>query len=299
MKKILFIYILLLICLSSCSNRASKFTEPKVTFSNKYITIENQSDSDYYNIEIKFADKYNLAYLFQSKKSKIQFNYNDLRPSSAFRELNKNKYEINYQDSIGNNYQVVRNKLIYKNIKETESVSFLDTLNEVLTSSAGITVLLGLLAAFVALQQVKSNVISSSRIKWIEEFKNDISEHSTAVRQLVHSYGMHIKYRDENEDPKIKNYKYYDEYIQYHYKASIHESNLRMNLNLDEEMYKGIKKTLDIVTKQIDNINPKLDIDKHYTETAILLNKLRNQSQAALKIEWKKSQKMFYVSWFQ
>lgn len=297
MKKILIIF--LFVSLSSCSNRTSKFIEPKVTFSSKYIAIENQSNFDYYNIEIVFAGKYNLAYLSQSKKSKIKFNYNDLRPSSAFQELNKNKYEINYQDSVGNNYHVIRNKLIYKNIKETNDASFLDTLNKVLSSSAGITVLLALLAAFVALQQVKSNVISSSRIKWIEEFKNDISEYTTAVRQLIHNYGLHIKYRNENEDPKIKNYKYYDEYIKYHYKASIHESNLRMNLNLDEQKYKEIKITLNKITVCIDDLDPKLDIDEHYRETALLLNQLRHQSQIALKIEWEKSQKMFYVNWFQ
>lgn len=297
MKKILFIF--LFIFLSSCSNRTSKFTEPKVTFSSKYITIENQSDSNYYNIEIKFADKYNLAYLSQSKNSKIKFNYDDLTPSSTFRELSKNKYEINYQDSIGNNYQVIRNKLIYRNIAGTDNITFLDKLNKVLSSSSGITVLLALLAAFIALHQVKSNVISSSRIKWIEEFKNDISEHSTAVRQMIYNYGMHLKYRDENEDPNIKNYRYYDEYIKCHYKAAIHESNLRMNLNLDENMFIEIKKTLDKVRINIDNFNSKLDADQTYTETAILLNRLRDQSQQALKIEWKKSRKIFYISWFQ
>lgn len=296
MKKLL--YIFLFICLSSCSNRTSKFTEPKVTFSSKYITIENQSDSNYYNIEIKFADKYNLAYLSQSKNSKIKFNYDDLVPSAAFRELRKNKYEINYQDSLGNNYQVIRNKLIYKSTTGTDSAAFLDKLNKVLSSSSGITILLALLAAFIALHQVKSNVISSSRIKWIEEFKNDISEHSTAVRQMIYNYGMHLKYRDENEDPKIKNYSYYDEYIKCHYKASIHESNLRMNLNLDENMFKEIKETLDKVTLKVDNFNSKIDTDQTYRETARLLNRLRDQSQQALKIEWKKSRKMFYSNWF-
>ena len=297
MKKLL--YIFLFICLSSCSNRSSKFTEPKVTFSSKYITIENLSDSNYYNIEIKFADKYNLAYLSQEKNSKIQFNYNKVIPSSTFRELSKNKYEINYQDSIGNNYQVIRNKLIHKNTTATDNITFLDRLNKVLSSSSGITVLLALLAAFIALHQVKSNVISSSRIKWIEEFKNDISEHSTAVRQMIYNYGMHLKYRDENEDPNTKNYRYYDEYIKCHYKAAIHESNLRMNLNLDEDMFIEIKKTLDKITLKIDNFNSKLDTDQTYRETAILLNRLRDLSQKALKIEWKKSRKMFYVSWIQ
>lgn len=296
MKKIVFTF--LLIVLSSCSTKTSKFSEPKVTFSNKYITIENQSDSDYYNIEIKFADKYILKYLSQAKKSKIQFSYKDIKPSSTFLELNKNKYVINYQDSVGNNYEVFRNKLIYKNNEKTDNTNYLEDLNKVLSSSSGITILLALLAAFVALHQVKSNVISSSRIKWIEEFKNDVSEHSTAVRQMIYNYGMHLKYYNENEDPKIKNYVYYDEYIKCHYKASIHESNLRMNLNLDEHLYKEIKNTLDQITKKIDNFNSEIDTDQTYREASILLNRLRDQSQKALKIEWKKSRKMFYYNYY-
>ncbi|SHF93851.1 hypothetical protein [Flavobacterium defluvii] len=293
MKKIFFIF--LFTTLYSCLEGTSTFTSPKVTFSSKYIIIENRSNYNLYNVEIKFANKYNLAYASQQKKSKIKFKYNDIIPSSAYRELIKNKYEMNYQDYEGNNYQVIRKKIIYQDIEKIDNISFLDKLNTVLSSSSGITILLALLAAFVALQQVKSNVISSSRIKWIEEFKNDVSEYTTAVRQLIHNYGLHIKYRDENEDPKIKNY---DEYIKYHYKASIHESNLRMNLNLDEQKYKEIKTTLNKITECIDNVNPKLDIDKHYKETALLLNQLRHQSQMALKTEWKKSQKMFYFNWF-
>ena len=99
------IFILLVIILYSCSN--STFIEPKITFSNKNILIENNSNFDYYNIEILFANKYKLTYLNQAKSSRLKFKYSSVRPNSSFRELNKNNYLINFQDSIGNNYQVL------------------------------------------------------------------------------------------------------------------------------------------------------------------------------------------------
>ena len=297
LKRILFV--IFIINFLSCSQTTSNFIEPKIVFSKENIIIENQSNFDYYNVEVRFANKYNLAYLNQAKKSKIKFKYADIKPSAQFRELSNNKYIINFQDSIGNNYQVIRKKTVITNYEHSNTNDFLSKLNKVISSSSGITVILALLAAFVALHQVKSNVISSSRIKWIEEFKDNISKHNNALCQMIYNYGMHQKYRDENENPEVKNYKYYDEYVKFHYLANMHEANLLVNLNPDEKMYQDIKVTLnEIRLAQKDISFQDTDSDELYRKVTILLTKLRDQSQKALKIEWKKSKRMFYINWF-
>lgn len=296
LKKVLFLIpALFFFC---CSEVDSKFIEPTVTFSKNYVQIENNSGFDYYNVEIKFADKYNLAYLDQSNKSKIKFKYTDITPPAKYRELSKNKFEINFQDSVGNNYLVKKNKVIYTNLASSRTNAFLNTLNSVVTSSGGITVLLALLAAFVALHQVKSNVISSSRIKWIEEFKNNISQHNNATSQSIFFYGMYRKYRGDGEKPTAEADKYYNEYIKFHYLANIYEANLFINLNPEEIMYKNIQTTLSAIRKTIDDMDKDSDYDEVYKEVSMKLHTLRIQSQKALKVEWKKSKKMFYVNWF-
>ncbi|PAM93144.1 hypothetical protein B4N84_19365 [Flavobacterium sp. IR1] len=292
------VFIILIINFASCSKTNSNFVEPKIVFFKEHIIIENQSNFDYYNIEVRFANKYDLSYTNQSKKSKIKFKYSETKPSSTFRELSKNKYVINFQDSIGNNYQVVRNKLVYTNSEPYNINSFLNILNKAISSSAGITVFLGLLAGFVALHQVKSNVISSSRIKWIEEFKNNISQHNNAVCQMIFNYALFLKYRSEDGRPKIDSDKYYDEYVKFHYLANIHEANLFINLNPDEKMYKDIQITLSGIRKSVSDMNEDSDTDLVYKEVTMQLYNLRSQSQKALKVEWRKSKKMFYIKWF-
>ncbi|KUJ61998.1 hypothetical protein AR687_10610 [Flavobacteriaceae bacterium CRH] len=296
LKRILFI--ILIINFLSCSKTASNFIEPKIVFLKENIIIENQSNFDYYNIEVRFANKYDLAYLTQAKKSTIKFKYGDIKPSAQFRELSKNKYVINFQDSLGNNYQVVRKKIIYTNYEHDNSNSFFSTLNKVISSSAGITVLLGLLAAFVALHQVKSNVISSSRIKWIEEFKNNISQHNNAICQMIFYYSMFLKHRGKDESPKIESDKYYDEYVKFHYLANIHEANLFINLNPEEKMYQDIQATLKGIRKAVNDMDEDSDTDVVYKAVSRQLQSLRSQSQKALKVEWRKSKKMFYIKWF-
>lgn len=169
-----------------------------------------------------------------------------------------------------------------------------------LPASASLTIILALLAAFVALHQVKSNVISTSRIRWIEEFKKTISEYDNSVLQMIFNYGMYRKYLMKTDDKKIKHEKYYDEYVKFHYLIYTHEANISLNLNLEEKMYRDINFAILAVRNEINRIDKENDIDTDqlYRGTTLLLRDLRKVSQLALKKEWKKSKNMFYINWF-
>jgi len=296
LKKRIILFILLFTLLISCSEKTKNFTEPKLTFTKEKFTIENTSHFDYYNIEIAFANKYYIEYNFLPKKSKVSFTYREINPASTFQELNKNKVLFSFQDSIGNNYGVQRNKLVFVNSQPNNSDSFWEYIKKANNIPTNIlTIILAFLAAITALHQVKSNVISTSRIKWIEDFKNNITEYNVSVSQACHNYVMYTQSKKPNLP--AGNYKFYEEYVKYHYKSSIHQAKLLITLNLSEKAYRDIETTIDEITANMDLLGDTLDLDGLIDLIEKQFLTLTKQTQFALKIEWEKQKKIFYVKW--
>lgn len=70
----------------------------------------------------------------------------------------------------------------------------------------GFATFLALLAGLIALYQVKANVISSARIKWIEEFKTNVSEFIAFSNECLFAYDLHAKKGEDNETEYFNKY---------------------------------------------------------------------------------------------
>jgi hypothetical protein len=153
----------------------------------------------------------------------------------------------------------------------------------------GFATFLALLAGLIALYQVKANVISSARIKWIEEFKTNVSEFISSTNESLFAYDLHIKgEKDEKE--------YYNKaYIALN-KSHVLENKIRLNLNLAEPLHVSIEKHLDQI-KEIMN-NDELKVAEKENLVAEEFHYLANFTSKMIKLEWEKSKKMFYSRWW-
>ncbi len=154
-----------------------------------------------------------------------------------------------------------------------------------------ITIILALIAALIALYQVKMNIVTSSRIKWIENIRESIghfcSEVSIASLALVNLRGEALRVKDD-EMEKVMD-QYYPQYLDASIKADRIGKIIKLHLNLEEEEHKNLDV---LVSKIIDNMEEKKLADIDLNELDVDLNELVRISKIILKKEWDRSKKI-------
>lgn len=152
-----------------------------------------------------------------------------------------------------------------------------------------ITIALALIAATIALYQVKLNIISSARINWIENLRATISEYCAEAEKITI---ILINMKDEGIDDDVDNSleKWYPEYSasadRYHSLAV----KLRLYLNIKEVNHLEIETNVNAITyilekKSIAEIK-KNEVENH-------LNSILNASRLIFKQEWDRSKHVF------
>jgi hypothetical protein len=149
----------------------------------------------------------------------------------------------------------------------------------------GITILLALLAASVALYQVKSNVVSAARIKWIEELRQEISELYDSSLSAVLYLSMY-----NNCDPE--DLKFYHQYDQAHSKFYINANKIRMKLNIKEEDHKRLD---DLISELIFMLDSDNIMEQDQVGVEIKLKEMVLISRSIFKQEWDKSKRLFKI----
>jgi hypothetical protein len=156
-----------------------------------------------------------------------------------------------------------------------------------------LTILLALIAGLIALYQVKSNVISSARITWIENLRLTLSEYCVVVidtATLKEKYQILI-------DNKEKEKKFDEKFEEL--KSDVFNNNSKMHklgkkallyLNSSNPNHKEIETSINEIfkhlnEKEIKNINIKLLEEK----TDIIIS----TSKQVFREEWKKSKRLF------
>jgi len=151
---------------------------------------------------------------------------------------------------------------------------------------------LALLAGLIALYQVKANVISSARIKWIEEFKTNVCEYIGTLNEAMFAISIYSK-GSPNE------MEYYNKYFVAINRSHVHENKIRLNLNLKEDAYKLIDIDLDEIKDiLLDKGIGKLD-ENDEQQILLKFHSLAEHTNSVLKSEWDKSKKMFYSRWWE
>ena len=153
-----------------------------------------------------------------------------------------------------------------------------------------ITILLGLVAAFIALYQAKSNIISSARIRWIEDLKSLLSEFYSVTIDVLSAYENYTSAKkNENDERRIAHYTLYDSHST---KFNALVNKIKMQLNSDEIEHRNIEKA-------VEHIDTKLCIEniKKATQNEIEedLKEIITNSKIIFKKEWEKSKKLFKI----
>jgi len=157
----------------------------------------------------------------------------------------------------------------------------------------GVAIVVGLMATVTALIQVRWNVISSSRIKWIESFRNDISAYCEA------SIAMRTNYLN-TISPVVRNDKdtfdrFYEKYCANNSQCNVLSYNIRLKLNLKKKRHIQIEQYLcdrEKLFKQ-DRIE-----STTFEEVDDVLNLLIVETRNIAKEEWEKSKKIkFWKFW--
>lgn len=159
-----------------------------------------------------------------------------------------------------------------------------------------ITILLALIAGFIALYQVKSNIISSSRIKWIDNLRIAISNYSTEIvncAYIVINSPLQLDYITDPKERESYAEESYNRYINSSNKADIFANQIKLYLNSKEEKHQKIEELINEIGIYIHNQEDVSKIEKEvvyeYVDEIIQLSKI------IFKEEWEKSKKIFKI----
>lgn len=156
-----------------------------------------------------------------------------------------------------------------------------------------VTIIIGLVAGFIALYQVKSNIISTARIKWIEGLREALSAFNAEVINCSTTIENihHLQMKDNAYD--LANSAFYSEYVRSSTELTKLASRIFLFLNSNEESHKAVENLVTEITDFFDEEtafvnfdgNPLIGLTKQITE----------RSKLIFKVEWKKSKKIFRI----
>ncbi|SNR72463.1 hypothetical protein [Flavobacterium sp. ov086] len=148
-----------------------------------------------------------------------------------------------------------------------------------------LTIIIALIAGLVALYQVKSNIVSTARIKWIETLKEDISNLYNYALSAVFFYSEYINETDND---------IYLKYLEAHSKFYVLSNRIKMQLNIKETKHNDLNTILDEIDSMLDSSNKQL---KNITQENVeeKLREIVIISRDIFKIEWEKSKKIFKI----
>lgn len=160
---------------------------------------------------------------------------------------------------------------------------------------AGFAVFLALIGGLIALYQVKANVISSARIKWIEDFKSNVAQYSSITNSSI----FHFREFDDPQNGDSRR-QYHQQYMDDVQKAMSIKGKIFMNLNRNEPNYEKIYQIVNDIENLTSHVNLK-EICKveNYSKLELKFDELNVATHQAMKAEWEKAKKMFYIRWLE
>ena len=152
-----------------------------------------------------------------------------------------------------------------------------------------VTIILALIAGSFAIYQMKVNIISSARIRWIEELRETLSKFYPVILDTILAWENRKLFIKTN-DPKHNEY-----YAAYSLNITRYNSlsnKIKMLLNSNEPDHKAIENIIDKIDEQFDqdNIN-----NASQKDIEMELKIIVNHSKSIFKKEWEKSKRVFKV----
>ncbi|MBA4241378.1 MAG: hypothetical protein C0448_11670 [Sphingobacteriaceae bacterium] len=153
-----------------------------------------------------------------------------------------------------------------------------------------VTIILALIAGILALYQMKANIISSARIRWIEDLRDTLSKLYPATLDILNSFENH-KLHSKLNNPEKANESYL-EYTKNMTTFNALSNKVRMQLNSNEPDHKAIENILDEIDTKIHQHNIFKITGE---ELEVYLKKIVVHSKVIFKEEWEKSKKIFKI----
>ena len=163
--------------------------------------------------------------------------------------------------------------------------------SELLKNAA--TISIALIAGFIALIQVKSNVVSSARIKWIEQLKSLISEFYVVSIDVIYNYREYDEYekRGLESEEKIKR-EHFKKYEKDHSTYNKVSNKIKMYLNLKENDHEVLENLIEAIDSKLD---PKFISEESQSSIAEILEQITPVAKKIFKTEWDKSKRIFKI----
>jgi len=148
----------------------------------------------------------------------------------------------------------------------------------------GITILIALVAGFIALLQVKSNVISIARIKWMDDLRNNLGEVCDSAMDTSLNFSNHM----DNEKEDL--YDDYGKYLLSYSKFTIASSKTILLLDSESNIHSQIETLIEDIDVMLDDENIE---ETTQDEISTKLDEIIKLSKQVFKKEWKRSKKVF------
>lgn len=167
-------------------------------------------------------------------------------------------------------------------------------INETELSTNLITILVALLAAIIALYQVKANIISNSRINWIENLRQDISLYCSEISNCgLIIQNMHDATKDKDNEELVETLKqHYPLYHQSANKSELLGNKVKLYLNSDEAIHKKIE---DLINGISDHLHKNKTSELNRSQLHSDIDEIIFNAKIIFKQEWKKSKKIYKI----
>lgn len=162
--------------------------------------------------------------------------------------------------------------------------------SQLITNS--VTIFIALIAGMIALYQVKSNIIASSRINWIENLRETISSYCMEIENCcLAKINLHDERKGKTglELEKVLD-KFYQPYVESSREVDKLSKKALLYLNSKEDVHKKIE---DLINQNINLVHDKKNDNRNEIQKNII--EIINLSKKVFKIEWEKSKKIFKI----
>ncbi len=139
------------------------------------------------------------------------------------------------------------------------------------------TIAVALLAAFIALYQVKMNLITAARIKWIEDLRKDIAEYCQTIAEIL------VQEQVQSNEVKYS-------IVEKLHEAIVIKQRLTMSLNLDERLHYILNGLVDYLFVNTDKKS--LVEEVHINNLSKVMNYTLVVASKIFKTEWTKSKRV-------
>ena len=156
-----------------------------------------------------------------------------------------------------------------------------------------ITISLALVAAVIALYQVKSNIISSARITWIENLRETISNYTVEVSKsatILKNIIDQCKDKEQSEVTRILDNEY-PKYLASNTASEILAKKVFLYLNSQEKEHLEIEALIKKTSLHLSELPKTKELDRDEIEANI--EQIIKISKGILKKEWNKSKRIF------